>query len=67
MDYNRGLYFQNELECQRAMAILQEQGFSSIQMALLSPFEATLQLQNKQMGDRAIQHFKYVTKCFGNL
>lgn len=60
MDYNRGLYFKSELECQRAMAILEEQGFNVADLLLVSPYEATLQLQNQAKGDRGIDYFKYL-------
>ena len=60
MDYNRGLYFKSELECQRALAILEEEGFCIADLLLLSPYEATLHLQNKENGDRAIDVLKYL-------
>lgn len=60
MDYNRGLYFKTELECQRALAILEEQGFCLADLLLLSPYEASLQLKNKENVNRSMDYLKYL-------
>ena len=64
MDYNRGLYFKSELECQRALAILEEEGFCIADLLLLSPYEATLHLQNRQNVARTIDVLKYLDSRF---
>ncbi len=47
MNYNRGLYFKNELELKRAISILSEYGFKDHEISSMSPYEAKMHLDNE--------------------